>query len=91
MAHKRFRECDGVKYVTNLLRYNTGLIKTVSDAPKRRKAKTIKEANKVKELNRQLKALDKVLKSHKQNKDSEYVQAKENCSVYNYPIIDRRI
>ena len=65
MAHKRFRECDGVKYVTNRIRYNTGLIKTVSDAPRKRKPKTIKEANKLKELNRQLKVLDKVLKSHK--------------------------
>ena len=67
MAHKRFRECDGVKYVTNLLRYNTGLIKTISDAPKRRrvKPKTVKQANKVKDLDRQIKVLDKVLKSHK--------------------------
>ena len=85
MAHKRFRECDGVKYVTKRIMYNTGLIKTVSDAPRRRKAKTIKEANKVKELNRQLKVLDKVLKSHKGSNNEG------KCSVYSYPVIDRRI
>ena len=85
MAHKRFRECDGVRYVTNRLKHNPDLIKTISDAPRKRKMKTKRLQDIENDLNRQLKCIDKLLESHKgSNNESE-------CSVYTYPIIDRRI
>lgn len=91
MAHKRFRECDGVRYVTNRIKNNPNLNKTVSDAPKpvRRKrimpkARTIKEFDHIIELKRQVESIGKVLKSHK---------PKANAPLYNasYPVIDRRM
>ena len=83
MAHKRFRECDGVRYVTNRIKSNPELIKTVSDAPKKPKAKTLRGAVKIIELNRQVKEIAKLLKSDKPKSSAP--------QKYNYPIIDRRV
>ena len=83
MSHKKTRASDGLKYVTRRLQDNPKLLQTISDAPKRPKAKTLRGAVKIIELNRQVKEIAKLLKSDKPKSSAP--------QKYNYPIIDRRV